>query len=449
MDSLDTKVSKEWGQAQHLAGSSSPAEIWQQLGWAKIGFIIAGLSAFLTMSFFIVQFFAGADIGDFENWGGVQWFYAFLGALLSASITGFQLFLFASGQTKQAVLSVVVAVAFGVFCEVSATMEREQSAVKHRSSQSEVYKASVKAIGALSGAGATLSPAQVALSEATAKLKQWQTDGKKHSVKSVENLKLKISALESQATMSATQQAGVLKDTINTAKDLEQDEANHAQMIRLFMSFGMSAVWASFCFSLIIIGVFEYAFHYMGQRLALLKNALHLLGYDTARNRPEPPLLKRADRKVSSIPFPAPVSVPVSGLARSLGIPSHPSRSRSSQSSNHPTSQTSGEMITSPLGIPSHTSGETSLGSALQVVADTLYPAWLEEVRAGRMSQAKEPCQKFIWKQTTKPDSKEGLTAPETAKIWADWKSRAVKDGALVQNPKYQAGNRQPEYVLA
>lgn len=432
---LDTPVSKEWEQAQHLASFSSPAEIWQQLGWAKVGFLIAGLSAFLTMSFFIIQFFAGADIGDFENWSGVQWFYAFLGALLSASITGFQLFLFASGQTRQAVFSVVVAVVFGVFCEVSATMEREQAAVKYKSSQSEVYKASVAAIGSLSGANATLSPAQVALADAKVKLKQWQTDGKKHSAKSVENLKLKIASLEAQATMSVTQQAGLLQETIKTAKELEQDEANHAQMIRLFMSFGLSAVWASFFFSLIIIGVFEYAFHYMGQRLVLLKNALHLLGYDTARNRPEPPPLKRLDSKISSsLPFPAPVSVPIPSLTSSLGIPSQTSHSLSSQSS---------------LGIPSQSSGETSLESALQVVADTLYPAWLEEVKSGRMSQAKEPCQKFIWKQTTKPDSKEGLTAPETAKIWADWKKRAVKDGVLIQNPKYQAGNRQPEYVLA
>lgn len=297
---------QEWGhsptmeQAHLLARSSSPAELWQQLGWAKVGFYIAGLSAFLTMSFFIIQFFAGADIGAFREWQGVQWFYAFLGALLSASITGFQLFLFATGQTKQALFSVVVAVAFGVFCEVSATMDREQSTVKHRSAQSGVYQETIKAIGSLSGASATLSPSQVSLSENQAKLKGWQRDGKPHSPRSVENLRMKIESLKAQSAMASTQQTGALQATITTAKQLEQDEANHAQMIRLFMSFGLSAVWASFCFSLVIIGVFEYAFHYMGHRLALLKLALYLLGYDTARNRPEPPKLVRDTRTGAS-----------------------------------------------------------------------------------------------------------------------------------------------------
>jgi hypothetical protein len=56
-------------------------------------------------------------------------------------------------------------------------------------------------------------------------------------------------------------------------------------MIRLLKDiFGVSGVWASFLFSLIIIGTFEYAFNFVGAYVNDHKKALRALGLDTQGN---------------------------------------------------------------------------------------------------------------------------------------------------------------------
>jgi hypothetical protein len=53
-------------------------------------------------------------------------------------------------------------------------------------------------------------------------------------------------------------------------------------MIRLIKDlFNVGGVWASFMFSMIIIGTFEYAFHFVGSHVADHRRALLLLGRDT------------------------------------------------------------------------------------------------------------------------------------------------------------------------
>jgi hypothetical protein len=109
------------------------------------------------------------------------------------------------------------------------------------------------------------------------------------------------------------------------------------------------------------------------------------------------------------------------------------------------------------LGIPSHpsqseatkTADESSLDDRLKRVADELYPSWIKAIKAGEITHAKEPCQKFIWKHDIKGDGVTVLSANETQRIWLNWQERASNDGVLTANPKYQAGNRQPKYLKA
>ncbi|MEZ5447913.1 MAG: hypothetical protein R3E89_02435 [Thiolinea sp.] len=83
-----------------------------------------------------------------------------------------------------------------------------------------------------------------------------------------------------QATSSAN--AAALQSAITQAKSLEYDEDKHYAMIRFLKQlFGVTGIWASFLFSLIIIGTFEYAFHFVGAYVADHKRALLLLGRDS------------------------------------------------------------------------------------------------------------------------------------------------------------------------
>ncbi|UJS23887.1 hypothetical protein [Thiothrix winogradskyi] len=114
-------------------------------------------------------------------------------------------------------------------------------------------------------------------------------------------------------------------------------------------------------------------------------------------------------------------------------------------------------QATRRLGIPSQpsldeatrTNGESSLDDRLKRVSDELYPAWIQVIKAKEITNAKEPTQKFIWKHDQRGEGLTVLSANETQRIWIEWQSRALCDGVLVANPKYQPGNRQAKYLLA
>ena len=90
--------------------------------------------------------------------------------------------------------------------------------------------------------------------------------------------------MEMKATTSAN--AAALQSAITSAKQLEYDEDKHYAMIRLLKSlFGVTGIWASFLFSIIIIGTFEYAFHFVGAYVADHKRALLMLGRDSHGRR--------------------------------------------------------------------------------------------------------------------------------------------------------------------
>jgi hypothetical protein len=87
-------------------------------------------------------------------------------------------------------------------------------------------------------------------------------------------------------------------------------------------------------------------------------------------------------------------------------------------------------------------------GSAKQAEND-LYPEWLELVKSGELTAGARDAKRFISQATKSSADKTGLTIQEMGRIWLNWQARAARDGVLKANPKYQAGNRQPKYLIA
>lgn len=229
---------------------------------------------------------------------------AFLGLGITAVITAAQAFLYASGYKGQAALiATFIVVFFGLFSEISQSMEREDATVRARSEGSAVFKATLGSISTLSTAPVLSSVASSELARAQQKAVKIQTRiDNKNRCNSCETVtfrslreqladaKGRVAAAQARVNMemqvTSTSNAAALQSAISTAKALEYDEDKHYAMIRLLKQlFGVTGIWASFLFSIIIIGTFEYAFHFVGSYVADHKRALRMLGRDTRGRR--------------------------------------------------------------------------------------------------------------------------------------------------------------------
>ena len=210
----------------HFSQTKSVYDLVADLRKAQTWLLIAAFAAFLASAFFVVKYFAGGDMRPLQ-WSGEQWANAMLGLGITAVITAAQAFLYASGYKGQAAtVATCIVVFFGIFSEVSQSMEREDATVRHRSET--------------------------------------------------------VVTLEQRSGLHSANRAAVLTGAIAQAKALEYDEDKHYAMIRLLRDLlGVEGIWASFVFSLIIICTFEYAFHFVGAYVADHKKALLLLGRDT------------------------------------------------------------------------------------------------------------------------------------------------------------------------
>ena len=143
--------------AAHDAKYYTLAQLKQFYSTASLGFLCASFASWALMSFFIGQFFAGAEFEFMSEWRTIQFVYAAMGISLASAITLAEMVLFNTGRAREYLLVVGFAVGFSVFAETAATMQREQSSVAFRSTQSEVYKATVKAVDVLATTS-TLTP---------------------------------------------------------------------------------------------------------------------------------------------------------------------------------------------------------------------------------------------------------------------------------------------------
>lgn len=286
-----------------LIRTKSLREILSDLRKAEMWLLVAAIAAFLASAFFVVKYFVGGEMTP-DTWTGEQWMNAFLGLGITAVITAAQAFLYASGYKGQAALiATFIVVFFGLFSEISQSMEREDATVRARSEGSAVFQATLGSISTLSTAPVLSGVATSELARAQQKAAKMQTriDNKNrcNSCETVTFRELREQLADAKGRVAAAQarvnmemqatsasNAAALQSAISTAKALEYDEDKHYAMIRLLKQlFGVTGIWASFLFSIIIIGTFEYAFHFVGSYVADHKRALRMLGRDTRGRR--------------------------------------------------------------------------------------------------------------------------------------------------------------------
>lgn len=293
---------KTLSRVELIKKNKSVRGITQSLRKAELWLFIAAIAAFLASAFFVVKYFVGGDMTP-TTWDGEQWANAVLGLALTAVITAAQALLYASGyKGPAAIVATIIVVFFGLFSEISQSMEREDATVKHRSENSKVFQAALAGVSQLSAPQAIASPYVAQLAEAEARLSDCRAKMLEGIYKNCDKSQGRVDSLRSQNTeaMKAGTQAAstALPAAIQQVKALEYDEDKHYAMIRFIKEvIGVTGIWASFLFSLIIIGTFEYAFHFVGAYVADHRQALLELGHDPDEHKD-----KAAQINFSSLP---------------------------------------------------------------------------------------------------------------------------------------------------
>ena len=170
----DSRVKTKFDRPGFIARSKSLRDLLRDLRKAELWLFIAAIAAFLASAFFVVKYFVGGDMTP-ETWTAEQWMNAFLGLGITAVITAAQAFLYASGyKGSAAIVATFIVVFFGLFSEISQSMEREDATVRHRSENSAVFQAAVGSIGTLANSASSVSTEQRALADTRAQLAYWQ-----------------------------------------------------------------------------------------------------------------------------------------------------------------------------------------------------------------------------------------------------------------------------------
>ena len=158
-----------------LLENKSVYDLRKDLNNGELWLKLAAVAAFLAAAFFVVKYFVGGDMHP-DTWTGEQWANAALGLGITAVITAAQAFLYSSGyQGPAATVATIIVVFFGLFADISQSMEREDATVRHRSENSQVFQAALGSIGTISASGQMLSGEQKALADTQAQLQHWQS----------------------------------------------------------------------------------------------------------------------------------------------------------------------------------------------------------------------------------------------------------------------------------
>ena len=259
--------------AVHYSRYYTLEQLKQFYSTASLGFICASFASWCLMSFFIGQFFAGAEFESMSEWRTIQFVYAAMGIALATAITLAEVVLFNSGRAREYLLVMGFSVGFSIFAESAATMQREQSTVSFKSTQSEVYKATIRAVDVLA-TNSTLSPAQIKLSHLQASFTEAKQLGKQAAMDSIQ---ARILRLEQQIELEQANKVNALQTTISQAKALEYDETKHQAMIRFLAEvLGLSHVVSSALLAFFLILTFKICFHYLGSMRQLNKRAISI-----------------------------------------------------------------------------------------------------------------------------------------------------------------------------
>ena len=362
---------------------------------ASLGFICASFASWCLMSFFIGQFFAGAEFEYMSEWRAIQYLYAAMGIALATAITLAEVVLFNSGRAREYLLVMGFSVGFSIFAESAATMQREQSTVAFKSTQSEVYRATIRAVDVLATTS-TLTPAQIKLSQLQASYAEAKQLGNKGAM---EALQARILRLEHQAELEQANKVNALQTTITQAKALEYDETNHQAMIRFLAEvLGLSHVVSSALLAFFLILTFKICFHYLGSQRQLNERA---------------------------------ISINTGQISASI---------EQFRISN--TVQTVENSQNTVNTLP-YVNQQLSTVSAVHVqLESSLIDLFKEHLAQGRVGIAFRDLKSWIAKHS---DEKTALY--DLQEVADSLLHEAAKEGLLTENPEYEKGNRKPRYL--
>jgi hypothetical protein len=292
---MSIPITDEYGvkmpSVDYITKNFSTNEIKASLTKHQRWLFVAALASFLASAMSVVKYMAGGTL-DPMLWTGEQTISAMIGLFIVAIVVAGEVFAFSSGF-RGIVMALFTAmfVFFGVFTEVTQAMERENEGVMIRSQQSPTYQAALQSINNLTAQAeqpvSNPFASQIAeQAQVVARCEHRVLEGKEPHCNGD---KARLSALknEAAATMNATSQSksSAIVATLEKAKEWERDENQHYGMIKLLKSwFGIDVTTATFIFSLIIIITFRAAFFWIGDQVAVHKQALEKLG---SRRKPE------------------------------------------------------------------------------------------------------------------------------------------------------------------
>lgn len=383
--------------AVHYARYYTLDQLKQFYSTASLGFICASFASWALMSFFIGQFFAGAEFESMSEWRAIQFVYAAMGIALATAITIAEAVLFNSGRAREYLLVMGFSVGFSIFAESAATMQREQSTVAFKSTQSEVYKATIRAVDVLATTS-TLSPAQIKLSHLQASFTEAKQLGKSAAM---DALQARILRLEQQIELEQANKVNALQTTITQAKALEYDETNHQAMIRFLAEvLGLSHVVSSALLAFFLILTFKICFHYLGSQRQLNERAISI---NTGK---------------------------ISASIEQFRISNTVQTVENSQNT----------VNTLP-----YVNQQLSTASAVHVqLESSLVDLFKEHLAQGRVGIAFRDLKAWIAKHS---DEKTALY--DLQEVADSLLHEAAKEGLLTENPEYEKGNRKPKYLKA
>jgi hypothetical protein len=264
-NNFDDKVSK-------ILNSNETDDIRKSLKTTSVFvwlFVCVSSIAAATM---LVKYFAGGTLNPML-WDGEQWIYAFLGAGFSFLISYAE---YRMHATLYAGIGLWCILAFGLFAEVSQTMERGDGIVRYRSEESKVFKETVGSIGKIASTG-QVNPYASQIIEAETKLAQCEERLARGKEKHCEGAKGRVDALHKLSAASATQNTALLTSAVSQAKQLEYDEDKHYAFTRLLKSvFGLTGIVAMLITALLIIVPFQIAFRFISQEKSAKERALYI-----------------------------------------------------------------------------------------------------------------------------------------------------------------------------
>lgn len=275
-----------------LAHTRSVDSLVKSVYWGSIVVWIITIASFIAVWYFTVRYFAGGQL-NYHVWSGEQWINAAIGTLIALSVSLVQAMLYSSGYRGWAlIIGTAVMLFFSCFTELSSTLERNDEVVKTRSESSPLFEKALKNLDNSQQQAGTAVPNPYAtdLADAEVKLAQCLKRLERKQEPHCDGAQRRVDSIQKQTDAffekSTSTQKDNYKNALDTAKALSYDEQNQYAVMRLMREFlGISALYAAFWFSLVVIATLEYSFHFAGGYVSDHIEALFLKGLD-AKGRP-------------------------------------------------------------------------------------------------------------------------------------------------------------------